>query len=105
MKHSADINGWSQFLYHHWNGIALNQSDPVTSYSLKLFTDASSIGFGAVYDRQWFMLSQPILPITISTFLELFSIVASVFTWGLNGILFIQTVNLLQTFVGLVLNQ
>ena len=78
----ADINWWSLFL-PHWNGIALIQSDPVTSYSLKLFTDASSLGFGAVYDRQWFYAKWPA---SFShyhiNFLELFAIVASVFTWG-----------------------
>ena len=44
----ADIHWWIDFL-PSWNGVELIQQDLVTSHSLRLFTDASLLGFGAVY--------------------------------------------------------
>ena len=44
----ADIQWWNSFL-PSWNGIEFIQQDIITSHSLKLFTDASFLGFGAVY--------------------------------------------------------
>ena len=44
----ADIHWWIDFL-PSWNGVEFIQQDLVTSHSLRLFTDASLLGFGAVY--------------------------------------------------------
>ena len=64
----ADISWWLDFL-PSWNGREFFQAEPITSYSIKLFTDASLLGFGAVFDFH-------------INFLELFAIVACVFTRG-----------------------
>ena len=78
----ADITWWITFL-PTWNGKELIQSAPVTSYSKKLFTDASLLGFGSVYNNQWFSKKWPAPYKDYHiNFLELFAIVASVFTWG-----------------------
>ena len=54
----ADIQWWNSFL-HSWNGIEFIQQDIITSHSLKLFTDASFLGFGAVYRSHWFSIPWP----------------------------------------------
>ena len=80
----ADIWWWNSFL-PSWNGVEFTQQTPISSHSLRLFTDASSHGFGAVYGNEWFSVPWPS---SFShhhiNFLELFAIVASVFTWGNN---------------------
>ena len=78
----ADIQWWAEFL-SSWNGVEYFQAITVTSHSLKLFTDASSHGFGAVYGSHWF--SSPWSSQFIHqhiNFLELFAIVSAVLTWG-----------------------
>ena len=78
----ADIQWWIDFL-PAWNGINFIQSEPVTSASLKLFTDASNTGFGAVYGSEWFSLAwSPSLSELHINAQELFAIVAAVYTWG-----------------------
>ena len=78
----ADINWWLEFL-PSWNGRERIQTHPVTSHALKLFTDASLLGFGAVYKDRWFSQAwPPTFKEYHINFLELFAIVASVFTWG-----------------------
>jgi len=78
----ADIQWWIDFL-PSWNGVCFIQADPVTSVSLHLFTDASNIGFGAVYGSEWFGLEwSPFLAGLHINVQELFAIVASVYTWG-----------------------
>ena len=78
----ADIAWWLEFL-PSWNGVCFIQSEPVTSVSLSLYTDASGVGFGAVFGQKWF--SHP-WPEDYSSFhiniKELFAIVAAVLTWG-----------------------
>ena len=78
----ADIQWWIDFL-PSWNGVNFIQSDPVTSVSLRLFTDASNVGFGAVYGLEWFSLAwSPSLSVLHINVQELFAIVAAVYTWG-----------------------
>lgn len=79
----ADIKWWIDFL-PSWNGIAIIQEPPVTSYALTLHTDASALGFGAVFSTHWFSLPWPasLSPIQDINFCELFAVVAAVFTWG-----------------------
>ena len=81
----ADIAWWLEFL-PSWNGVEFIQSAPLTSHALQLFTDASSIGFGAVYGTHWFSVAWPSSFCYHINFLELFAIVAAVFTWGDNWV-------------------
>ena len=78
----ADVQWWIDFL-PGWNGVDLIQSEPATSNALKLFTDASGQGVGAVFDSEWFSAPWPpsFKELHIN-FQELFAIVAAVFTWG-----------------------
>ena len=66
-----------------WEGKEFIQEEPVTSHALELFTDASTVGFGAVFGDNWFYSAWP--PHLIEkhiNFLELFAIGAALFTWG-----------------------
>ena len=84
----ADILWWCQFL-PTWNDVAMIQEDIETSHALQLFTDASSLGFGAVYGDWWMSVGWPPSAHVYDTnFLELFAIVAAVLTWGAWWILF-----------------
>ena len=78
----ADITWWCDFL-PSWNGVEYIQPSPITSHTLRLFSDASNRGFGAVYHSHWF--SEP-WPSSFHqhhiNYLELFAVVAAVFTWG-----------------------
>ena len=75
----ADINWWHTFL-PSWNGVIFFQEDPVSANSLSLFTDASSLGFGA---NSWFSSAWPYQePLPLINFLELFAVVAAIFSWG-----------------------
>lgn len=77
-----DIQWWVDFL-PSWNGVCFIQGDPITAASLSLFTDASGVGFGAVFRNSWFCAPWPptFHPFHINI-LELFAIVAAVRTWG-----------------------
>ena len=48
----ADILWWLEIL-PSWNGVCFIQSEPVSSASICLFTDASGLGLGAVYGTHW----------------------------------------------------
>ena len=78
----VDIQWWAQFL-SSWNGVEYFQAVTVTSHSLKLYTDSSSHGFGAVYRSHWFSSpwSSQLIHQDIN-YLELFAIVFVVLTWG-----------------------
>ena len=78
----ADIHWWNQFL-SSWNGIEFIQSKPVSSDSLNLFTDASGLGFGALFRSKWFSVGWPVsYNEQHINFKELFALVAAIFTWG-----------------------
>ena len=78
----ADVQWWLDFL-PDWNGASTIQSEPVTSASLSLFTDASGASFGAVFDSVWFSAEWPReLGHHHINVKELFTIVAAVCTWG-----------------------
>ena len=78
----ADIDWWRQFI-RDWNGVELFPRYRLSSADLHLATDASAVGLGAVYGTSWF--SEP-LPSRLRchhiNVLELFAILAAVFTWG-----------------------
>ena len=78
-----DIKWWVEFL-PSWNQTSLiPETFEVTSTDLKLFTDASSVGFGAIYAKSWIQgrWDESANEYSID-FKELFAIVAAVMTWG-----------------------
>ena len=79
----GDVQWWSTWL-PSWNSTSLiPQSKAILSSNLRLFTDASGMGFGAVYGKHWI---QGRWNAECSTkgidFHELFAIVAATITWG-----------------------
>ena len=78
----ADLAWWSKFLVS-WNGVSLIQEPSINSVQLELFTDASNLGFGAVYGNYWFSCPWPesftSFHINVK---ELFAVLAAIFTWG-----------------------
>ena len=81
----ADISWWQQFL-PEWNGLAIIHPTPITTIDLKLFTDASDLGFGCVYGNHWAYGSwgwewQPTKECNVNV-RELFAVWAAVYTWG-----------------------
>lgn len=78
----ADIQWWLDFL-PDWNGRESFQGPCVTSYSIKFFTDASSVGYGAVFGKEWLYGKWPDCHANKHiNYLELLSICIAVFTWG-----------------------
>ena len=77
-----DIIWWHHFI-SSWNGISIIQDQYVDAEQINLFTDASNLGFGAVFGNFWFSKAWP--PEFKSHHInvkELFAIVAAIFTWG-----------------------
>ena len=77
-----DIIWWKTFI-NDWNGISIIQN-PITSVTqISLFTDASAVGFGAVFGNQWFSCKWPNnFPDYDINVKELFAVTATIFTWG-----------------------
>ena len=81
----ADMQWWIDFL-PSWNRRSIIPG-PIFIYStgLQLFTDASSIGFGAIYKNTWIQGqwndTQKLMSID---FKEMFAIVAAALVWGTN---------------------
>ena len=78
-----DLLTWKLFL-SYFNGTAIFKYDPwVSDECLHLFTDASGLGYGAVFGAHWFFGEWPLKwktkPIS---FLELFPIVISIHLWS-----------------------
>ena len=82
----ADIMWWHRFL-PTWNGVSIIQSGPVSSLELRLFTDASDMGFGGVYRDKWFFSGWRCgwgqLHINVR---ELFAVWAALRIWGLEWV-------------------
>lgn len=79
----ADIQWWIKFLPTSNKQYILPDITPTYSDSLKLYTDASNIGFGAAFGHHW--IQSPWPPSTSSKsidFKEMFAILAAVLTWG-----------------------
>ena len=80
----ADIQWWIDFL-PSWNGIELIQHDLRTSSDLSLFTDASDIGMGGVFDDKWFSTTWPLHfsgDNCSTNFQELFAIFTAITIWA-----------------------
>ncbi|XP_033739602.1 uncharacterized protein LOC117326910 isoform X1 [Pecten maximus] len=78
-----DIHAWQQFI-NSFNGVSLILADRwETSNHLHFYTDASGLGFGAVFNEQWFYGEWPEAMMSHHiTIKELFPIVIAVEIWG-----------------------
>ena len=79
-----DLHWWLSF-FLEWNGVSFFLSPAVTPLpDLVVSSDASgTIGFGAVWRRQWFCQSWSFLPRPLSiAFMELVPIVVAAHVWG-----------------------
>ena len=79
----ADIQWWYSFL-PTWNKkCIIPETLKVWSSDIKLFTDASDLGFGAILDTAWIQGSWESKHKKLSIdYRELFAIVAAAITWG-----------------------
>ena len=82
----ADIQWWLDFLPHWTSKSMIPPSRKVMSSDLFLHTDASDIGFGALFGTQWIQGSWPKTSPkekkSSIDFRELFAITAAALTWG-----------------------
>ena len=85
-----DLIMWHKFL-SNWNGVSLfYDSDFTEACDLELYTDSSLIGFGGIFQNQWFCSEWPMeLPSVKESdlsmaFRELYPIVAAALIWGKN---------------------
>ena len=83
MNARADIQWWVDNISHFNRKSIIPESLILTSLDIKLFTDASNIGFGAIYDNKWIQSRWPHEFEKFSIdFKELFAIFAACVTWG-----------------------
>ena len=78
-----DIEWWREFL-PTWNAQSvIPELGWTASPDLELYTDASTVGYGAVYQTHWFTGKWP-EPVTLNSipWKELFTIYAACFVWG-----------------------
>ncbi|XP_041117254.1 uncharacterized protein LOC121321928, partial [Polyodon spathula] len=83
-----DIKMWSA-LIQHWSGLSMFYDNFISApHDMALFTDASSLGFGGLFNNQWFCSTWPeemenISPHLKSTaLLEIYPMVAAAQLWG-----------------------
>ena len=77
-----DLGWWHQFL-HQWNGVGYIPRPPISSPDLELYTDASDLGLGCVYQNFWIVAPWP--PAWADTSInarEAFAIWVAVRVWG-----------------------
>ena len=78
-----DIQWWLEFLPHWSASSMIPPSRTIKSTDMQLYSDASNIGFGAIYDTEWIQGSWTPAQMLLSiSYKELFAIVAAAFTWG-----------------------
>ena len=81
----ADIQWWLDFLPQWTATSMIPPVRAIRSTDLKLYTDASDIGFGATYGTQWLQGAWNHNDLALSIdYRELYAIVAAAFTWGHN---------------------
>ena len=78
-----DIKWWRDNFKHLNRKHFIPDNFTITTNDIKLFTDASSIGFGAIYNNAWIQSKWP-TPYTHHSidYKELFAIWAACITWG-----------------------
>ena len=81
----SDLAMWARFL-KNWNGVSFFLNDHVTKASdLNLFTDATDISFGCIYNNKWFQGYFPTSVLeegTSMALFELYPIVMACVIWG-----------------------
>ena len=78
-----DIKWWGDFLPQMKSRTLIPDSRNILSTDLRLYTDASFKGFGAIFGKAWIQHAWTPLEEGLSIdFYELFAITAAVFTWG-----------------------
>ena len=80
----ADLQWWLDFLPTWSTKSVIPQSLSIFASDIKLFTDSSDKGYGAIYGSAWIQgpwSAKEVLDLSID-FRELFAIVAASFTWG-----------------------
>ena len=81
----ADMQWWIDFLPHWKTKTMIPPSLTILSTDIQLYTDASDIGWGAIYQQQWiqgaWVTQNGKVPHSID-FRELFAITAAAMTWG-----------------------
>ena len=78
-----DIKWWWEFLPTWKQSSLIPQSLQILSTDLKVFTDASLAGFGAIRDKSWLQHRWVGQEVGLSIdFYELFAILAAVYVWG-----------------------
>lgn len=85
----GDVRWWMDFLPDWSRSTIIPESYEILDSDLRLFTDASKLGFGGVYGSQWIQGRWPIGMSALNTgkaididYLELFAIYAACATWG-----------------------
>ena len=79
----ADIQWWINFLPQWTATSMIPPVRAIRSTDLQLYTDASDIGFGAIYGTQWIQGAWDNNDLALSIdYRELYAIVAATFTWG-----------------------
>ena len=82
---------WHKFLTN-WNGVSMfHDSHFTAACSMELYTDSSLIGFGGIFQNQWFCSEWLELPSIKESdlsmaFRELYPIVAAALIWGNTGL-------------------
>ena len=81
----ADMQWWIDFLPHWKTKTMIPPTFQIQSTDIQLHTDASDIGWGATYNKEWiqgrWVLEKGKVPHSID-FRELFAITAAALTWG-----------------------
>lgn len=80
-----DIQWWIDFLPEWKSSSMIPEPNQILSTDIKLYSDASDIGYGAIYDKAWVrgVWDQRRKDMCIN-YRELFAIVAAAVTWGHN---------------------
>ena len=79
----ADVQWWIDFLPHWTATTMIPPSLTIESSDMQLHTDASNIGYGAVFGHNWIQGSwSPIQLARSISYKELYAIVAASLTWG-----------------------
>ena len=85
----ADIRWWIDFLPSWSRSTIIPESYQLLNSDLRLFTDASKLGLGGIYEHRWIQAAWPPGMAALNTgnaididYLELFAIYAACATWG-----------------------
>ena len=89
MLDRGDIQWWIEFLPTWSCSTIIPENYTILATDIKLFTDASKLGLGAIYKHKWIQARWPAGMAALNTgnaididYLELFAIFAACATWG-----------------------